>query len=136
MMTESEAKTKWCPYVRVLARPIADVAVNRAMNTGAPDPDCMCLASGCMAWRWVINDPKRKTWQLQTSSDEEVLRSSDGPSRPEDVPANALWVPLTGDVEDYEGVYWNEPIDEYEPRVTAARKIHGYCGAFGTAWQP
>lgn len=43
VLTESEAKTKWCP---------------RAMSTGQnrngrgePHRECMCIASDCMAWR-------------------------------------------------------------------------------------
>jgi len=53
-MTEEEAKTKWCPFARVVssikreeerARP----AINRV--GGRVDDQCLCLASGCMAWR-------------------------------------------------------------------------------------
>ena len=60
-MTEAEARTKWCPMVRIVAGPgqaggpgypFAPAAgVNRDVN-GVPL--CRCLASGCMMWRWVI----------------------------------------------------------------------------------
>ena len=56
-MTEDEAKTKWCPFAKALD-PTGKVASNRMdydFESGAnnPDPDCLCLGSGCMAWRWT-----------------------------------------------------------------------------------
>ena len=51
-MTEEEAKTKWCPMARALAESSVSAAVNRTFESGAEDPDCRCLASGCMAWRF------------------------------------------------------------------------------------
>lgn len=57
MLTEEEAKTRWCPFARAVA-PVVDTSANVIGGTpanrgsgGAPDPDCRCLASGCMAWR-------------------------------------------------------------------------------------
>lgn len=52
-MTESEAKTKWCPFARTGAftdrGPMMAVTTNRD-----PRPDvqssCNCIASDCMAW--------------------------------------------------------------------------------------
>lgn len=55
-MTEDEAKTKWCPFARVVGGEGA--AFNRSvgsMGTAAEksiDPPMLCLASACMAWRW------------------------------------------------------------------------------------
>jgi hypothetical protein len=50
ILTEEEAKTRWCPFARQLMR---------AGDTWAPanrdrdyDDMCLCIASQCMAWRW------------------------------------------------------------------------------------
>jgi hypothetical protein len=49
-MQEDEARTKWCPYARTSQ---ADSSGNRRHGGhGDPDPDCKCIASRCMAWRW------------------------------------------------------------------------------------
>lgn len=53
-MIESEAKTKWCPYS--LKYHSSGGAYNRSSSYGGGvniEPANMCLASGCMAWRWV-----------------------------------------------------------------------------------
>ena len=50
MMTEEEAKKKWCPHVR-----LGDSASNRwstEVNLGGIAPAQSCIGSGCMAWRW------------------------------------------------------------------------------------
>ena len=58
-MTEDEAKTKWCPFVRVsIATGGQDTyAVNRIAKLDDKDlvgntPGTRCIASECMAWRW------------------------------------------------------------------------------------
>jgi len=52
-MTEDEAKRKWCPFGRVVSRvgPENLAGFNRS-NDGRADHESLCLASGCMAWRW------------------------------------------------------------------------------------
>ena len=56
-MTEDEAKTKWCPFSRVVASVSADAAANRWPDTGGAwldakgQPHPFCVASECMAWR-------------------------------------------------------------------------------------
>lgn len=62
MLTESEAKTKWCPHARVarVTDSGAGVAGNRVsdQNTlfcGDSNPtSARWLASACMAWRWAM----------------------------------------------------------------------------------
>lgn len=65
MFTEEEAKTKWCPYSRVLgtlrqpAEPgtpdyvVAQGAHNRGYQMGGALHNCMCIGSACMAWRFL-----------------------------------------------------------------------------------
>ena len=58
-MTEDEAKTKWCPYARLVSG--GGAGFNRA---APPDIDAApmisvavcCIASECMAWRWEPSD--------------------------------------------------------------------------------
>lgn len=52
LLTENEAKQKWCPLARTEnSRDVPAVSVNRFGN--GLDMDCYCLASACMAWRKV-----------------------------------------------------------------------------------
>lgn len=57
MMTEEEAKGKWCPFARYAMR--EEPAANRwKQSEGADEPHalnpvpCRCIGSACMAWRW------------------------------------------------------------------------------------
>ena len=45
MMTEAEAREKWCPFVR------RDASQLEALN-GASGGWSPCIGSSCMAWRW------------------------------------------------------------------------------------
>lgn len=50
-MTEDEAKTKWCPFVRLVISDIGEAKTdNRDFDYGDGTPSC--IASECMAWRW------------------------------------------------------------------------------------
>lgn len=64
-MTEDEAKTKWCPFVRMQAPGQSIInrisrAMWRILKPGTSDfdyykdieADCNCIGSACMAWRW------------------------------------------------------------------------------------
>lgn len=56
-MTEDEAKTKWCPFVRVVIGPDnptwqGGMLTNRGAIP-ADNRDTLCIGSQCMAWRWT-----------------------------------------------------------------------------------
>ena len=66
-MTDKEAKTKWCPFSRIVRQ---DGDERKFLNTGpfnrlslenppesaqtmCEDENCSCIGSQCMAWRWA-----------------------------------------------------------------------------------
>ncbi len=51
LLTEDEARAKWCPYARSWAPPDEGGAGGNRVTRGKPDQDCLCIASDCMAWR-------------------------------------------------------------------------------------
>jgi len=62
-MTEDEAKTKWCPFARVMidsSSPMGGIAlagVNRPLSTDRRYKAASCLATGCMLWRKFQSSP-------------------------------------------------------------------------------
>jgi hypothetical protein len=59
MLTETEAKTKWCPFVRLRGKydDAATSSFNRCLPFGNDlTPETHCWASACMAWRWYGGD--------------------------------------------------------------------------------
>lgn len=58
IVTEEEAKTKWCPESRKLVQiitakdrnPIDATSANRSSEDG---PITSCIGSACMAWQWL-----------------------------------------------------------------------------------
>jgi hypothetical protein len=54
-LTEEDAKTKWCPFVRYHVR-VGDneISGNRAEVAGVDNEVINCIASRCMAWRWHV----------------------------------------------------------------------------------
>ena len=55
MLTEEEAKTKWCPFARYSSK---EEGWKRGINRWVGDDSqfnpvpAQCIASECMAWRW------------------------------------------------------------------------------------
>ncbi len=70
-LSEEEAHTKWCPHVRTAwAMNAGDESASLCTaNRGNTDSDCRCVASGCMAWRWVETHIKSGTGDLVASGD-------------------------------------------------------------------
>lgn len=103
MMTENEAKTKWCPMARFQGGNDKS-AFNRFhgfMRDGLPG--LLCIGSDCMAWRAVPEQFERK----RTSAGK--LPDGDG------------WkADLDADPKDG-GIWWKRSI----------APAGGYCGAFG-----
>ena len=59
-MTEDEAKTKWCPFVRVVMGS-GVVVSTRGTDTRTENPSkyklsVRCIASECMMWRWDLEN--------------------------------------------------------------------------------
>ena len=48
-MTEEEAKTKWCPMVRLEGQYEGETACNRSYSGDIADA-AKCIASNCMMW--------------------------------------------------------------------------------------
>jgi hypothetical protein len=54
-MSEEEARTKWCPMVRIMLGHDNQAwqglsVTNRGVTFSGPQ-DCMCIGSNCMMWR-------------------------------------------------------------------------------------
>lgn len=52
-MTEDGATTKWCPHATQLDDWSETVSYSRGPQG---EPVTMCIASECMAWRWLVGD--------------------------------------------------------------------------------
>jgi hypothetical protein len=49
MLTEADAKAKWCP---LSMRPDTSTSATNRRDDGSAPFGCSCIASACMAWRW------------------------------------------------------------------------------------
>jgi hypothetical protein len=73
MMTEDEAKKKWCPHVQVSVSTGIDGTEaddNRNSTKHDFDRQPVCIGSACMAWRWKA--------QQQLPIDEGLAPSHEG----------------------------------------------------------
>lgn len=149
LLTESEAKEKWCPQARVLS---IGVCCNRSPG-GEGDRNSYCLASGCMSWRWgervpfmdhgrvyaeIKEDPEYLNAKLKELPEGEFddqieaiqKKYTENPlTRPEEVPES--WEYHVDFCEWYEEgcVQWIESDETAKPRAEAKRR--GYCGLAG-----
>lgn len=118
MLTETEARAKWCPMARQSFE--GSGTYNRS-DEGRGSRSCRCLASECMAWQWDSEPAPlcgRGTAYAASVHD----------PRPEHIPDS--WV-VENDEE--QGPRWREPVAEYEARreFVLARwqeARRGFCG--------
>ena len=58
MLTEEDARKKWCPLSRAENwNDVRSAAVSFTANrlqSGDPIGNCLCIGSRCMAWRWSV----------------------------------------------------------------------------------
>ncbi len=53
MLTEEQAKEKWCPFARVvIGDEVARASGNRFTSGHYHNEAARCLGSGCMLWKW------------------------------------------------------------------------------------
>lgn len=69
ILTEKEARTKWCPHVRVvegdddrLHGPFNRYHSGLGYST-VDGKEARCLASDCMAWRWAYKEVDRHSYR-------------------------------------------------------------------------
>lgn len=64
VVSEKEAETKWCPFVRFASHCDDGNARNRGMIAGQnPAPYALCIGSRCMAWRWLKHPDFAEAWE-------------------------------------------------------------------------
>jgi hypothetical protein len=59
MMTEDEAKTKWCPMARTSSALEGCCSINR-LYVSSVTTETRCIASDCMAWRCIDREGWRR----------------------------------------------------------------------------
>lgn len=128
MITEAEAKTKWCPLART---PIdapdglitGFIPANRS-ERGLP-ASCLCIGSACMAWRWIESHPASRLQYAYGSDGNHLQRGAAEPPRPPSIPESWEWQPGDPDALETTQPRWRETGAE------ALLRRQGYCGAFG-----
>ena len=119
MHTEDTAKQLWCPMVRFAIGPETSKWQGVAYTNRCDELNhnkVTCIASGCALWRWrqVV---EQKCWLCR-----EALATEE-PERPEDVPADWLFVPVS-ETKDMPA-HWVEPGEKVRALWT------GFCGLGG-----
>lgn len=120
LMNKSQSEQTWCPMTRIN---------HDATFTGQVVMAATCIAEQCAMWRWADGIPKERTAQRWWPEEDDPQVE---PARHEKIPADAIWMPITGEGEDIEGGYWVEnpaTVDAENAAVVAQRR--GYCGLAG-----
>lgn len=73
-MTEAEAKTKWCPFARVMLFQPQD-GQNPAVNRETGNSNC--IGSGCMAWEWTV-EPGNKSFRYRAPGNNDSDLTAEG----------------------------------------------------------
>lgn len=95
-MTEDEAKTKWCPFARMLSHIYSQDGAGRTFEGGysynrSPDhgegylpTGAKCIGSACMAWRWndMTYDRPLELWSKSKGQRVNSAYSDDADWRP------------------------------------------------------
>lgn len=101
VMTEEEAKGKWCPFARVSEIGERGGAYTHAPNRNLSEPReaaSWCLASQCMAWRWTTTTHYRRTelWSKSKGCRVNSAWSDDADWRPVEMSKDADPPPAVG----------------------------------------
>lgn len=89
MMTEQEAATRWCPFARVARVETTNQGASASVVVGGVNRDalgkssnpiasCRCIASACMAWRWLYDAKPKLDAKGRRTGRETVTRSESG----------------------------------------------------------
>jgi hypothetical protein len=148
LMTEEEAKSKWCPHARVSDDEAGDGATggnNRWLRARSAE-ECMCIGSGCMAWRWR---DLNSIYEYRTVTDDRFAKRIE--ALPEGMKTDAFYAQADAIEEEafkFAETFRPEPpedgfefertgVDDEANSVVVAtfRRLKrgpiGYCGAFG-----
>lgn len=151
MLTRGQAAATWCPMVRVARHEVIEERsqagggmelVSRenhvvggcnsasGMGRGPRSPaSSRCIADQCAMWRWADKPVEPREVRAFWPDEEEPTTE---PPRPANVPADAVWIPLTGESENMQGGYWEENPASVEAEIDAAEASRrGYCGLAG-----
>lgn len=123
VMTEEDARGKWCPFARCGSPSDPGWSHNRdcATSTSEPSKGAACLASGCMAWRW------RREWRYTYSP----CAPNQMRVMPHDKPPGNGWRSVM-DEENPAEPYRNYDNDRKASLAMWERDYVGYCGLAGS----
>ncbi|MCM8736631.1 hypothetical protein M5E06_21115 [Azospirillum sp. A1-3] len=146
LMTEEQARTKWCPHARVTDGSCSDESGgNNRWLDAKGEENCRCIASDCMAWRFVDAEP---IYARRYVSDDRFVTRYEEASKLPDEQADAVLDALDAERKAFSDSWKPEApepgmefvgisfADEGPAEVIATfrwlvRDRRGYCGAFG-----